>query len=538
MKTAAIVYLVSFLVLAWAQTASLETELAHDAAHYLELARNIRRGEGYVTNAHWALNLPEDRLPFPDTYRAPFYPFLVAGFSYVTGGYFAAGKWVSVAAGALLPALAYLFVRRRLGLPAAFAVLAAAIALVNHHLTTASTRALTEAPFAAAALGTLYLATGRPPRAAWGGFVTGIAWLTRYQATILIPACLLAFAGPGVRLRTWNRRALTFLAVTALVISPWLLRTYRVTGSPLHTDLTYHVVSSYDPDRSTYAYFHGVAPAEEPIPYILEHPVQTAGHLVYGIWKLAKNFPRENAGNILYFLLAGAGWILIWRRAGDPEHRRLSGILTFYALLTTVITVAAFTDHRHLTSLDPLVGVFAAVSLHRLWGIGKKAVPGAGGPLRRGLRRAVLALLVAGFLFEAHQNYRRQTGDSPSSIEFVMASEPYLLAHLRPGEAVMAPKPYYISYRLDRPAVSLPWSSDPDFEALARRYRVRFALVSDDLVEIQPYPGSFLATGVPPAWAREVLRIEKPPLRIYEILPDSATAPNGVPVSAGGRDSR
>jgi hypothetical protein len=67
---------------------------------------------------------------------------------------------------------------------------------------------------------------------------------------------------------------------------------------------------------------------------------------------------------------------------------------------------------------------------------------------------------------------------------------------------------------------------------------VRFALVSDDLLEIEPYPGSFLATGIPPPWTREVLRIEEPPLSVYEILPDSSIVPSGVPVAAGGRDSR
>lgn len=82
----------------------------------------------------------------------------------------------------------------------------------------------------------------------------------------------------------------------------------------------------------------------------------------------------------------------------------------------------------------------------------------------------------------------------------------------------MAPKPYFISYRLDHPAVSLPWASDHDFRALADRYNVRFAIVTDAVVQEEVYPGNFLDTGVMPDWIREVHRVNQPPVRIYEII--------------------
>ena len=99
-------FVIALAVLGIAQRGFNAVEMPHDAAHYLALARSLWRGEGMMSTAHWALNLPREALPFPDTYRAPLFPTLAAAAYWLTPTFFAAGKWVSVVAGACIPPLA------------------------------------------------------------------------------------------------------------------------------------------------------------------------------------------------------------------------------------------------------------------------------------------------------------------------------------------------------------------------------------------------------------------------------------------------
>jgi hypothetical protein len=510
LKTAFLIYAVSLVVLSWAQTASLESEMLHDSAHYLELARSVQRGDGYLTQTHWAINLPRTDLPYPDTYRAPLFPIAVAGVTFLTGDLFTSAKWICVVTGAMIPVLVFLFARRRFGLPVWLAVLGAAATLVNHHLLISGTRPLTETPFTAGVLGVLYVVTGRSPAVVWVGLLTGVAWLIRYQAALLIPVCLLALTGPTVRVRDWLRRSLLLVIAALVVTSPWLVRNYQLTGSPFYSDLKYHAVSTYDPDRSMYAYFHGLAPAQTWPSYVIDHPQHVAEHVLTGVWRLSKDFPRENAGNVFLFTFAAAGWIVLLRRRRETAQRRVNLLFTTYGLLTAALVVSTFVDHRHLTSLDPFVGLFAAVAVASAWSTFAST--------RRWLSRGLLTLLLIGIVYEGYSSFHRLNANDYHPMADFLAAEPYLREHLSPGEAVMDPKPYFASYRLDHPAVSLPWVDDNGFRSLADRYNVRLAVVPDAIARDKAFPGSFLETGVTPDWIREVQRIDDPPLRIYEMV--------------------
>jgi hypothetical protein len=520
--TAVALFLFTLGLLAFARLGAEESELTHDGAHYLEIARHVARGEGYTTQTHWALNLDrpldDDGVRFPDTYRAPLFPLLVAGASAVTGDLFGSARWIIVLFGACIPPLVYLLARHVVRLPAGYAVFAGVLAAVHHHLVMSGTRPLTETPYTLGVLATVYLVlTGRPRV---GGIAAGLTWLLRTQGLLLIPIALLALVWRN-RAGGFGRQSAWFLGLLAVTIAPWVVRTVAVTGQPFYSDLKYHILSSYDPDIvdfeydvTTYEYFRGLAPAPEPVSYLLSHPSDTIAHVVGGLNRLVRVGARENAGNLLLAFLAVVGGIgfLIARPSelrADPPRRFFLAVMALSVLNIGVVSLA-FVDARHLTSLDPFLVLFSAVGL---WWIGSWVSARA----KRVGTAAVVSLAVCGIAWECVTAYRQLTAFIPRAFPEAAFAE----GVIDPDStgAVMAQKPYFFSYLLDRPAVSLPWCDDDDFLALVEKHDVRYVSIADAVRTNHAYPGSFMERGVDPAWLRPIGRHDGPgSATLYEVV--------------------
>lgn len=505
------VYALALVTLGVAQLGTHEVETAHDGVHYLQIARSLARGEGYVSYTHWALNLPKETLPHPDTYRAPLYPIMVAALARVVPDFIVAGKWVSVITGALVPPLVLLFSVGRLRTSLGFGLLAALIALTNHHLMIAGSRALTEAPYTAATLVSLYfLATPRP--SPWrAGLAGGVACLIRYQGALLIPCALLSFVLRRGRPVTWVRRSLTFSGVFLIVVSPWLVRNQVVAGSPFYTDLKYHIISTYDPDRSFHQYFHGLTPPSEPISYMTKRLDRTVLLFGHRLWLLIDAIGRENAGNplLLVFAIAGVAHVARGRMPTPRAARTRAGPdASIYALQVAAIFFAlniglaslTFAKHRHLTSCDPFFAVLTVAGL-----AGALAWADGRGRLRPLVRSSLVALLALGIVTEGVRSVRKISRIEPRGLQHAQACAEIIGGDLPPGEAVMAESPYFFGYALDRPAVSLPWADDDGIRSIALRYHVRYLCLVQDETR-SPYPNSFVDTGILPGWLHEVGR--------------------------------
>jgi len=473
--------------------------MTHDAAHYLQLARSLAAGEGFTTETHWALSLPRDHLPYPDTYRAPLFPVLVAIVGGLFPSWFMAGKAVSIAAGTFLPPLVYHFTRHRFRRSRRTALVAAAIVLVHHHLVLASTRPLTEATYTALTLGALLAVTGARPRAVLAGVLVGLAWLLRYQGAVLVPAFLaiLALDRPGGR--AWLARSARFGLAVLVVLSPWMVRNARVTGSPVYTDLKYHVVSTYDPDRSFYAYFHGVEPVDEPIPTMVGEAWWTVRLSVHRLSLIAQRFARENAGNPILLVFAIVGVVGLVRRgdgvaADDPVPRRALAAVGLVGLVNLGLVMLTFAKARHLTSLDPITAALAAVGADVAVGWARAL------PRGRTLAHLVAAFLAVGISLEAVRSYRKLARHEPSEARWAEAAADAHAGRLAPDEAVMAASPYYFALTLDRPAVSLPFGDDATLARLVDTFDVRLIYVESPLAPGRTHPRSFLATGEVPDW--------------------------------------
>jgi hypothetical protein len=239
------------------------------------------------------------------------------------------------------------------------------------------------------------------------GLALGAAVLTRANlAPFAVLAPLWLIVRRGSKAIGWQRGVWTCLLCTgamALTISPWLARSYWLTGSPtLSTEAGFSLWEANNPftfsyypvesiDRSEEVAFAALSPedraeiqAQAPneaavdqwflrkgLDYMREHPWQT---VVGGFRKLGAAFcllpsPRRNFWSTLgYFLSYGPVLILgllgMWAsRQQWHEH------LIFYALIATFGAVTAiFYGHTsYRVYLDVYLIVFAASILEPFW---------------------------------------------------------------------------------------------------------------------------------------------------------------------------
>jgi hypothetical protein len=93
--------------------ASHEGNMSPDAAHFLNVARCVARGEGFSNPAAWPAWLRPERLPAPETFEDPGFPFAIAALTPLLGDPFRAGQVLWLLAG-LMRSLAVCFLGWRL----------------------------------------------------------------------------------------------------------------------------------------------------------------------------------------------------------------------------------------------------------------------------------------------------------------------------------------------------------------------------------------------------------------------------------------
>ena len=71
--------------------ASREGNMSPDAAHFLDVARCIARGQGFSNPAAWPAWLGPARLPAPETFKDPGLPYAIAALAPLTRDPFLAG---------------------------------------------------------------------------------------------------------------------------------------------------------------------------------------------------------------------------------------------------------------------------------------------------------------------------------------------------------------------------------------------------------------------------------------------------------------
>ena len=191
---------------------------------------------------------------FPrNTYNPPGYPTLLVLASPLTGDHFTTGKWMSLLAGGLTGALAFVLFRRLFG-PGP-ALLAVPIILTSAVFATYAITAMTDVPFVLLCLVVMIAITSEGPHrlrtVILSGVLCGIAYLIRYNAVfLLVPGLAAALWGE----RRWSSRATlgaAYLASFLVTVAPWLWMNYTHHGSPFYSTNYEDVARAFGITRST-----------------------------------------------------------------------------------------------------------------------------------------------------------------------------------------------------------------------------------------------------------------------------------------------
>ena len=435
--------------------------LTPDGAHFLDIARAIQRGQGFVTQEDWPAWLDPPRLPTPEPFKEPGYPFAIAALAPLVGGIMPAARWLSLLAGLLTP-FATWALARRLWPDRRVAWVAALAAAASPVLIAMSAAVFSESLFTLLlTLAFAACAGASLADAALGGLTFGLALLTRGQALIAIPALAWLLASrPGGR----GRRLALATAAAVITLVPYAMWNLRHFGAPVHRELA---GMGMWPGADSFRLMLALDRPPGVLAYAIAHPAALVH--VY-----ASGLPRFVRGTLQHHVL-GHFSLLVPLALGVAVGLRRGGRLAPLALFVApavLLTLSIDWYPRYFDCVVPMLAI--AVALGVVWMI-DRARDRRWGPFTA---RHVIALATAIALVVAAV---RGVQESPSPSAFgreraaAEADAPWLRTRLAPGEAVMAEITAYWAWYADRPAVFPVVANRDRFEQVMRRLHVRVA---------------------------------------------------------------
>jgi hypothetical protein len=444
--------------------------ITHDSAYLAIVAGQVRSGHGFVNPAHWLLELKPEKLPMPYHNANPGYPAAMAVLASLTGrDVIRAGFALSALSNALLALAVFVLVfdyARRWQLAACASAAVAffpaswidSLSLLPDAVCTALTVS------AVAIVVTRRNAAG----ALLTGLVLGAAWEARSSASLaLVPIGWWLF-----RTRPRSERAasiLLFLAGFVLMMSPWLIHTQRVWGSPFRSDAEIYLLECYlarpfggDLDRLWRSLDIprglGAILLHEPFQFIAFY-LKGLPRFAYFVLAFLAGFNKVLAACYV-FLTAAAGWVLR-SRLRSPEFQA-GALLSLLTLAATAVR-ADGVELRYLGVVVVLWVLFIVAALDALtdW---------------RGLRRAMAFAAVLALILiprEDFSEFRLRTAVDP---QLAAKRDAYrqIAAQLPPDARVLVWEPYFYTLYTGRTAISPPYADKPQVMAFVAKYSARY----------------------------------------------------------------
>lgn len=499
--TALLVFVVAVLVRVVAAS-SIPFPKPEDTAYYVGAARNLVEGRGLVSDALWSFGTPplvfprpafEIWLPLPSILAAVPVALLAGPAPIPLENAMRASQVVSVFVGALVAVLAWRLgadVAAERSLPvgrartlAVGAGLTAGVylPLVLHSALPDSTMLFGALALSACLLMTRILrdprgARVRDPRLLGVGLLLGLAALTRNEAAWLaLIWAWLAWRLTGER-RATRLRLIGVVAVVSLVVfAPWAARNWAVFGNPLPGQAISNALSVAGTDvfawndPPTLARYVAVGPER-----LLAMRIEGLGH---------------NLGNVLLFLgvpVSLIGLLALPWQARDQALRPLLllSIVTF--LVTALLFPVATTWGTFLHAAAP-VQVLLVVSTLGATDAGIAALGRRLGWTRPVAWLGALLAVAASVLFSVALlpgvgNGSRATERTYEALAGSMAA---LGAPLDGTAPIIHDFPVWLAETARVPSLALPHEEPGDVLDLARRFGVRWVILSD------PAPGGW-----------------------------------------------
>lgn len=425
--------------------------------------------------------MPE-KLPMPYHNANPGFPVLLAWISALTGMETArAALYVSAAASALLAASVFALVRFYASERTALVVTAGVILFPLNSVDSLS--ALPDALSTAFAVAAMACAvrTEKPWSVAAAAALCGLSWLTRSSAMLMMPPLLwLLFR---TRLDRW-RSLLLFGAVFALVISPWLVHTWRVWGSPLRSDASYYLFQDYYAQRfngSVQTYWRSVdlPPGigqilREDAAGLFSLYLRNIPYMAYTCLASLSDWNKP----VSLFYIGLAVWaafatrkLRLWRR---PE---IQSAFLLFVLTVAVLNIRAYSFEARY--LGPALIVLL------LWMLAPLA-----SALPARLAAAVLLVYAAVIGLQNIKSFQELT--EPSSKTVTLREDVRRLqAEVAGDNPVLLPQPYFYTLFTGRSGLTPPYGTKQQLVRFMDKYSARYmALPTQQLSEYAPDPAA------------------------------------------------
>lgn len=467
--------LVVGLALRLLMASAIHAPWGDNGATVLELARNITEGKGFTTLRVWTFHGSVKQFGQPEGNRQPLLPILEAAARRVGGPSFRVAQLVPLVAGTAVIPLSYAIGATVGGsiagsLAAWFAALDPPQIYFSAQI---EDQILFTALFLGLVLWSLRSGTTHTPRPWVPGVLLGLLYLTRTNALLVAAAYMTVCL--------WRRRirhAAAVALIAAAVASPWLIRTARVFGNPLHTDNSFFLWSDDFP--SVFSLRDGPPSLHE---YLASHTLpQMAIRWLKGAYLCLEGiavgniFRGEPFARDSLILPLAAALVGLWR------HRRpLAFVGASFVLHFVTVAWHAHGTYRYFLPFYAVVFAGAGAGLTHVWS--RWVTP-------RSPRERIWAGTAAAFVFLFP--LIRPMGQTLSSGDQATHREATEVVHWiersTPPDAVIMAFPIVEKYIAvyARPTVMTPYGELEDVWRVVCDYGVDYLVVSGEQLRWRP----------------------------------------------------
>ena len=426
-------------------------------------------------------------------FRGPLYYIVLGLAGSLTRDLFVAAKLLSLVSAAIVIRVACALLRRLHGSSAAIA--GGLLMVSSATFVGSSYRACSDLFYAIFFTGTVFFLLANEDTSirdwALSGFLAALAYLTRYNGAVLVPAAL---GVALIRLRPMRcipSRLLAFLGIWALVVAPWALYVWHQTGNPFWSSAVKNVaieVYSGDANRAQTGGFASAVSVTSLRDVWSICPKQflttLTGNLGSHLWSDA----RELTG-LPWAILACIGFVIGFR----SWRNRRSMALAWIGFLTHASLAIVFYNARFMLTLlmfwaaalgSGVTGAATFLGNRLAWlRTGRTARRNVAGIRSRWIVLAPLVILSLIFTIRgivASQNVGNR-GGMPIELLDLARKARQTGARFGPDTPIAARKPH-IGYYLGAPVVSIP----PGLIENLRKSGIHYLLVSGSEARVYP----------------------------------------------------